>query len=91
VTAESAECGLQGLRKQAFEMVISDLELPDMGCRELLERIRSHFSGRTLGIVSGKEAVKGPFPSREALALERSILSAIPRETPNGAGQSHSL
>jgi len=55
VTAESAGCGLRTLKEQTFEMVISDLDLPDMGCRDLLRGIRSHFPGLIFGIVSGKE------------------------------------
>ncbi|WP_082911403.1 response regulator [Pedobacter psychrophilus] len=52
-TAESGEAAFEELKKQKFDLVLSDFRLEDTDGREILRRIKSDYPGLIVIIVSG--------------------------------------
>ncbi|MBC7654140.1 MAG: response regulator [Oligoflexus sp.] len=52
-TAESGEAAFEELKKQKFDLVLSDFRLEDTDGREILRRIKSEYPGLIVIIVSG--------------------------------------
>lgn len=52
-TAESGEAAFKELKKQKFDLVLSDFRLEDTDGREILRRIKSEYPGLIVIIVSG--------------------------------------
>jgi len=52
-TAESGEAAFEELKKQKFDIVLSDFRLEDTDGREILRRIKNEYPGLIVIIVSG--------------------------------------
>jgi len=52
-TAESGEAAFEELKKQKFDIVLSDFRLEDTDGREILRRIKTEYPGLIVIIVSG--------------------------------------
>lgn len=54
LTAQNARKALEMMQTHFFHILVTDLDLPDMGCQEFLDKLRASCQGPTVGIVSAR-------------------------------------